>query len=519
MAQFKHQTLDLNELDGGINDNDSPDQIADNQWAYARNIFGIEKGIKSRNGYSRLSVSALTSANKQVKGMGQIQSGSGNYNFGCWNHQLFALNGDTPGNLSATRIKNNFNTSGGTGFIGFDFFNFSTVKNAVICNGIQTPVRWDGTSAGVVNVSGSAPATSDTFINFNNYPLLYDFDALKIYRGNLNDANAGYGSNTPYVIPTKARGDIGSGFIQFGDELIVTTRRSVHKFTPSGVSTAPFVRKEITNQVGNLSHRALITIDNGVLFTDYTGIYFYNGSGLVRASTPIQGTWDDINQEYLINAVACDYKPMSWALFAVPYGSGQTTNNLILAYDYLASNPAEGKFVWWMFDGITAQAMGIFRNSSLVDKWWTGDNNQKIYVQDTGVTDAGATISQAAYSKAFDFKKPNLDKRLHECRYIVDDSGNWDLTTSIDIDLQNSASVSQTISLYSSSTLWGAFTWGSGTWAVAGNLQRRKKFPSTTRGRFLQFRFTVSTASQFFRLYRYMPAVSFKNQRGRDVMA
>ena len=518
MAQFNHQTLDLNELDGGVNDSDSADVIKDNQWAYARNVYGSDKNILSRNGFRRLSIGSLSSlGTSAVKGMGQLQSGATNYNFACWNHQLFKLDGDTPGQVSATRIKNNFNTTGGVGFIGFDVFNFSNVKNVVICNGIQTPVRWNGTSAGVVNLSGSAPATADTFINFQNYGFLYDFDALRLYRSNLNDANDGYGSNTPYSIPVKEKGDIGSGFIQFGDELIVTTRRSVHKYIPTGVSSAPFIRKEITNQIGNLSHRALLTIDNWVLFLDYKGIYLYDVVNVVSATQPIEGTWASLNQEKIINTVACNYKPKNWACFAVPYGSGQQTNNLILAYDYLTSSPANGKFVWWMFDGITAQSMGIFRNSNLVDEWWTGDANQRIFKQDSGTSDNGTAISQAAYSKAFDFKKPHLDKRLHESRYVVDASGNWNLTTSIDIDMQDSPSVSQDVSLFQPGSLWGFFIWGEGIWASSGTLQPRKKFPTTTRGRFLQFRFTIDGLDEFFRLYRYLPAVSFKNQKGRDV--
>jgi hypothetical protein len=517
MAEFKNQTLDIDDLTGGINDFFSPDKIGDNQWAYARNIYGYQNSVKSRNGYKWLSIGSLSASGRTVKGLGQIQAGASNYNFGCWNHQLFKLDGVTPQNVSAVRIKNNFNTTGGSGYIGFDFFPFSATKNAVICNGIQTPVRWDGTSAGVVNLSGSAPATSDTFLNANRYGLLYDFDALTIYRSNLGDANAGYGSNTPIVIPTDKIGDIGSGFIQLGDDVIATTRRSLHKLIPTGVSTAPFVRKRITAEVGNLSHRAMVSIDNGILITDATGIYFYDGANLVRASLPIQGTWDSINQEKLIHAVACNYKPKNWALFAVPYGSGQTTNNLILAYDYLNSAPQRGKFVWWMFDNITAQAMGIFRNSSLVDEWWTGNNDAKLFLQDSGTNDAGAAFTQEGRSKAFDFKKPNVDKRLHEVRYVLDASGNWSLTTQIDIDRQNSPANQNTVSLYAGGTLWGSFTWGTHSWATQGTLQPRKKYASTVRGRFIQFRFQVSTVDQFFRLYRYLPSISYKNLRGRDV--
>lgn len=517
MAEFKKQTLDLDQLTGGVNDFFTADKIDDDQWAYARNIFGFENSVKTRSGYKWLTIGSLSGANRTVVGIGQIQAGTNNYNFAAWNHQLFKLDGTTVGNVSAVRIKNNFNTTGGTGRIGFDFFPFSATKNAVICNGIQTPVRWDGTSAGVVNLSGSAPATSDDFKNFHRYGLLFDFDALTIYRSNLGDANAGYGSNTPIVIPTKEFGDIGSGSIQFGDELIVTTRRSLQKLIPTGVSTAPFIRKEITFQIGNMSHRGLVAIDNGILFTDYTGIYFYDGVNLVRASQPIQGTWDDVNKEYLPGVVAKNYKQRNWAVFSVPYGSGQTTNNLILVYDYLNSVPFKGKFVWWIFDNITAQSMGIIRNSSLVDEWWTGDASARVFQQDSGTNDNGAAFTQNAYSKAFDFKKPNTDKRLHECRFIVDASGNWNLTSLIDFDIQGAEGNTKSLSLYAGGSLWASMIWGVETWGVQSILSPRKKYVSTARGRLIQFRFRVSTIDQFFRLYRYMPSISYKNIRGRDV--
>ena len=517
MSKFEHKTLDIDDLTGGINDYFSADKIQDNQWHYARNIYGYENSVISRNGSKWISIGSLSAAGSNVKGLGQIQNGSNNYNFACWDHQLFKLSGDTPQNVSATRLKDNFNTSGGSGYIGWGVFPFSSVKNAVLCNGIQTPVRWDGTSAGVVNLSGSAPATSDQFCNFQNYGLLYDFDALKIYRSNLNDANDGYGANTAYVIPAQERGDIGSGMVQFGDELIATTRRSVHKLTTTGVSTVPFTRREITHDIGNLSHRSMLAIDNGVLFMDYTGIYFYDGSNVARASQNIQGTWDDLNQNKLIDSVAVNYKPKNWAVFAVPHGSGQATNNLLLAYDYLYSNPYEGKFVWWIFDNITAQAMGIFRNSSLVDEWWTGDNNQKLFIQDSGTNDAGSAFTQEGRSKAYDFKKPHLDKRLHECRYVLDASGNWNLTAETDIDMSDAAGNTKLLNLYAGGSLWGTFTWGVHKWATQGTIQPRRKFSPTVRGRFVQFRFKVSGVDENFRLYRYLPAVSYKNQRGRDV--
>jgi hypothetical protein len=512
MARFSDQTLDVKKLDGGINDSVTADLIDDDQWSYARNVYGSAGAIITRNGYKRLTINSLSASTRPVKALGQIQASTNNYNFGVWNHQLFKLDGSTVANVSAVRLKNNYNTTGGIGYPMFGFFNFTAVKNAVICNGIQTPVRWDGTSAGVVNISGSAPATSDQFINYDNYGLLYDFDSLKVYRSNLNDANAGYGANTPYVVPTKERGDIGSGMCQFGDELIVTTRRSVHKFTKTGVSTTPFTRREIASHVGNVAPRGMVMMDNGILFVDYSGIYFYDGALLTLASKDIPGTWDDVNKEYVSGITAVNYKAKNWVVFAVPYGQGQATNNLFLVYDYLESTPANGNFVWYMFDNATAQSMGIFRNSSLVDEWWTGDNSGRIFKQDTGTNDNGSAFNQYAYGK-----KPNVDKRLHQSRYVADASGNWNLGIEFDIDLTNAPTGSTSISLYEAGTLWGVFTWGVGLWASQGTVQRRKKFQSTLRGRFIQHRFKITTLDQFFRLYRYFPSVSYKNLRGRDM--
>jgi hypothetical protein len=33
--------------------------------------------------------------------------------------------------------------------------------------------------------------------------------------------------------------------------------------------------------------------------------------------------------------------------------------------------------------------MGIIRGSGLVDEWWTGDDNAKIFIQDSGTDDDG----------------------------------------------------------------------------------------------------------------------------------
>ena len=56
MSKFEDATLDIKKLDGGVNDNVTADLIGDDQWSYARNIYGIEGSVKSRYGSKRLSV-------------------------------------------------------------------------------------------------------------------------------------------------------------------------------------------------------------------------------------------------------------------------------------------------------------------------------------------------------------------------------------------------------------------------------------------------------------------------------
>jgi hypothetical protein len=45
-----------------------------------------------------------------VKLLGQLQSGTNNYNFASWNHQLFKLDGTANYQVSAVRLKDNFNS-------------------------------------------------------------------------------------------------------------------------------------------------------------------------------------------------------------------------------------------------------------------------------------------------------------------------------------------------------------------------------------------------------------------------
>jgi len=138
-------------------------------------------------------------------------------------------------------------------------------------------------------------------------------------------------------------GDRITGMANFLGSLLVFKERSFHVL--SGDNPTNFLLREISNQYGCLSNRAVVNFEDRILFLDRKGIVEYNGANIRVISNPIESVFLGMNLTAAKdNAVAIHNRLSNQAWFAIPC-DGSTENNCVIVYDYLLD-------AWTIFEGV-----------------------------------------------------------------------------------------------------------------------------------------------------------------------
>lgn len=138
-------------------------------------------------------------------------------------------------------------------------------------------------------------------------------------------------------------GDLITGMKAYQGMLIVTKKRSFHAVL--GTDPTNFNFQQISDQYGNLSHRAMVAFENKLWFLDPRGIVEFNGAFPQVISTRIEPIMRTMNVDAALNnACATHHKNLNEVWFSFPT-NGATMNNIIVAYDYVAN-------AWTHYDGI-----------------------------------------------------------------------------------------------------------------------------------------------------------------------
>lgn len=155
-------------------------------------------------------------------------------------------------------------------------------------------------------------------------------------------------------------------------------------FTLSGDDPDNFNLRQVSDEYGFLSNRAVALYNNDMVFLDRRGICKFNGANVSIISQQVQDVFDRMNVNAAIdNATMIHDKQRNQVLCGIPI-DGSTMNNITIVYDYFVN-------AWTKYDGynpaVYALARGVLNNRAVMFGGYTGliSNFGSSYFGDNGV--------------------------------------------------------------------------------------------------------------------------------------
>ena len=135
-------------------------------------------------------------------------------------------------------------------------------------------------------------------------------------------------------------GNIVTGMQKMSNFMVIHSEDIIHLLVPTGNSVTPY-RKVPKQHPGTVAPFSLSTItipDIGEvqLYIREDGIYAFDGETSRKLSERLDGDryWDDLNATALCDSFSVHYPARNEVWFFLPYGTGQTTMNNVMVYNY-----------------------------------------------------------------------------------------------------------------------------------------------------------------------------------------
>lgn len=212
---------------------------------------------------------------------------------------------------------------------------------------------WPGQTLGLVNVTGfqSAPKSIELW---NNQLFLLNFDFPSAQESRFYYSDIGDPESIPPENYEEVRtndGDYLTAAKAFGAQLVICKTRSIHALT--GNDPDNFELREISDQYGCLSRRAITVWDQKCWFLDQKGICEFNGSDTKIVSTAVEETFAAMNipvAKQLAQMLHVKQRNEIWCNIPI---NGASHLNTTVVYDYDVGG-------WWLIEGVNMSAMGIY---------------------------------------------------------------------------------------------------------------------------------------------------------------
>lgn len=159
-------------------------------------------------------------------------------------------------------------------------------------------------------------------------------------------------------------GDIISGLKFYNESMYIFKRRSFHQL--SGTDPNSFVLREVSDQYGCLSNRAVTTYENHMLFLDSKGVILFNGANIECISNKIQNIFETMNLPVAQDTATMIHdKQRNQILLGIPV-NGASTNNLTVVYDYMVG-------AWTKYDGYNPSVYAMIKGRQSFKSAMFGD--------------------------------------------------------------------------------------------------------------------------------------------------
>lgn len=435
------QLLQVRDFTGGINLRDDAFQVKINELCDCLNVDVLPTGgVQRRKTVQPFNAAALPSAPRNVWTYLDVAAPQVLVQVGVAGHVAWATSSGVFTTLSTApwssavtglmRATTMARLTGATANVG---------HNYIARNAEQTSVVWDGTTGsaltdayGAYNDDISSPAggkfpkcryvkshlgrmfaawTVENSINFKN--------RLRFsHPGEPEDWRT-----LDYIdIDPGVKGDEITGLAEWGDQLLIFKRRSVHIL--SGYSPETFQVTPLTLEVGAVSQEAIASSEQGIAWFDADrGVFLYSGSAISWLwEKLVAKITDNTIQTAFRSVVTCGW--LAGRLYCnVPWESGATTNTRAFVYD-----PVVQAWTVHQYDGqFGLGPMASFKpNNALTLSLGCSPSTNFVFsvesgsaLDNVGGTDEG--FDSYFVTAWFDAGAPGVLKRWRRPTFIADD--------------------------------------------------------------------------------------------------
>jgi hypothetical protein len=273
------------------------------------------------------------------------------------------------------------------------------------------------------------------------------------------DYNTWDAANYIYV-PESKHSDPITGWIVFQNNLVVFTKNS--KYIVSSVGIENFSVRQAIGKKGAVSQEAITSDSNYVYFISGDGkTYRWNGSQDEELSRVIESDFDDIANIDNARLNYSDGKLYYWF-----QQSGGSVFNRNFVYDT--------EYKEWFYDNNRYVNGGLILKRDSDRFLLSSDRGGVLYESTDNHSDVGRPIEFIYYTNYFDLGSPDSIKRVRRL-YLHLQKTDWAGIVSVGTDTDFADQPSYTnISVKSegAGSVWGSFTWGSGTYASKDEYKR-----------------------------------------------
>lgn len=404
----------------GLNNVGSPLLIDNREFSDLLNMEYDETGVvRKRSGFTTVG-GTLTAA----KGLGSLVTESLNY--------LLTIDGTSLKTFSSGSWSS---AVSGANFTTAQEVSFTQARNkAFIWNGVDGGAWYDGTTLsrpgtmpkGKFSVfyqdkqiaTGVAGQPNRLYISQNDDATAFTRAATQLNNSTeVPGATVFAGTTAQYIDVRKDDGDIITGIALYQGTMLIFKRRSTYQLDFDTSATPQPVITPISNTVGCLSHKSIVTVENDILFLSGEGMrrigndqgYISSSGSTIRThiiSLRINPTVQAINQLYAAKANAIFIN--NEYILAYPTTAATITN--CITYD--------NRFdAWSKWDTVIPNAMIKYVDTSLIPHfYWLSDTGTQMYEMVAGTyNDNGTAINSYLISKSQALENPDLTKRFVDC--------------------------------------------------------------------------------------------------------
>ena len=282
------------------------------------------------------------------------------------------------------------------------YFTFSVLEDlCTICNGIDAPAKYDGTTLALLGGSPPTGASYQAIHQNRLWAAKSQSNPSRLYYSDPLNQSSWPALNFIDVSPDD--GDQITGILEFSNVIVIWKQHSTWVVTGDSIDNFALVR--IHAGVGCIAPQSITIVEMAakqfLAWVSDVGVYFSDLNSPTLATRRLQPTWDGLNGHKLDIAAAGYFQDEFWV--SVPSGQ-QIANDTVLMLDTLRDCWDERTN--WPFSGYV-----VFREGGK-EKYLAADANVGQIYEFSGFNDLGSLTPFQYETKSLDYGAGERVKRI-----------------------------------------------------------------------------------------------------------